>query len=208
VAELLGAWAKLRADLARYDPEGGARGLWRIARIAAGTEATWAIATYRLGQFLQTEASPWVRTAARVPYALLHRWIRKRVGVHLYPTTQIGAGLYIGHHGGVWISPWARIGERCNINHEVTIGVAANQEAPVIGDRVWIGPKATITGGICVGSGAVISANSLVVASVPENGVAIGVPARVISFAGSGSLLTPRPLGVTLEGANTATTAA
>jgi len=197
-----GAWVRLRADLARYDPTGGARGVKRVLRIALGTEAAWALTTFRLGQYLQTEAPGWLRQAAKAPYALLHRWVRGRVGIHLYPTTEIGGGLYIGHYGGVWISPWARIGEGCNINHEVTIGVAANHQAPTLGDRVWVGPKATISGGVQVGSGAVISANSLVVSDVPENGVVIGVPARLISQAGSKALLTPRPLGAPLHDAS------
>jgi serine O-acetyltransferase len=43
-----------------------------------------------------------------------------------------------------------------------------------------------------IGSGAVIGANSLVASSLPENAVAVGVPARVLSYSGSASLLGPR----------------
>jgi serine O-acetyltransferase len=72
----------------------------------------------------------------------------------------------------------------------VTIGApGAAKGAPVLGDRVWIGAGAVITGPVKIGSGAVIAANSLVVSHVPENGVAVGVPARIMSHTGSAKLI-------------------
>jgi acetyltransferase-like isoleucine patch superfamily enzyme len=43
---------------------------------------------------------------------------------------------------------------------------------------VWVGAKATLIES--VGSGAVIGANAVVTRPVPENAVAVGVPANVI----------------------------
>jgi serine O-acetyltransferase len=54
---------------------------------------------------------------------------------------------------------------------------------------VWVGPNVTISGRVHVGSGSVVGANSLVVSDIPENGVAIGVPARVVSYGGSAKLI-------------------
>ena len=59
----------------------------------------------------------------------------------------------------------------------------------MLGDRVWIGPKATISGPVRIGSGAVIGANSLAITNIAENGVVIGVPAKVISYSGSAKLI-------------------
>jgi acetyltransferase-like isoleucine patch superfamily enzyme len=47
-----------------------------------------------------------------------------------------------------------------------------------VGDNVWVGAKATLIES--VGTGAVIGANAVVTRPVPENAVAVGVPANVI----------------------------
>ena len=162
-------------------------------RVLLRTEPLWALATFRFGQYLREEASAPVRVLCKLPYALAHRVMELTLGIHLFPQTQVGPGLYIGHYGGIWVSPHAVLGACCNLNHEATIGCAGEgEEAPQLGDRVWVGPNATITGPVKVGSGAVVAANSLVVAHLPENAVAIGVPARVLSYTGSGRLLEPR----------------
>jgi acetyltransferase-like isoleucine patch superfamily enzyme len=49
----------------------------------------------------------------------------------------------------------------------------------VIGDRVWIGAKATIVRGGQVGSDSVIGANSVVNRAIPPHCLAAGVPAHV-----------------------------
>ena len=80
------------------------------------------------------------------------------------------------------------IGRDCNINHEVTIGVkygGKNPGVPVIGARVYLGPGCKVIGGISLGNDVAVGANSVVVESVPDSGVAVGVPAKVISYKGS-----------------------
>lgn len=51
-----------------------------------------------------------------------------------------------------------------------------------VGRNVWIGAKATIINN--VGDNAVIGANAVVAKPVPANGVAMGVPARVVRYRG------------------------
>lgn len=201
-----GAFARLKADLDRYFVNGGKRlPLADCAKLAFDMEGPAALTVFRLGQYLRDEAPALVRMLTKVPYALLLRGMHLGLGIHLYPDARIGGGLYIGHSGGIWISPHAIIGEHCNINHEVTIGVAGPAaRGPVLGDRVWVGPNATITGPVKVGSGAVIGANSLVASDVPEDGVVLGVPAKLISRSGSARLLEPRAELVPLEAVETA----
>lgn len=50
----------------------------------------------------------------------------------------------------------------------------------VIGNNVWVGDKVTILGGVTIGDGAIIAANSVVTHDVPAYSVAAGIPAKVI----------------------------
>ena len=50
----------------------------------------------------------------------------------------------------------------------------------IIGKNVWIGDKATILGGVTIGDGAVIAANSVVTKDVPAYSVVGGNPAKII----------------------------
>jgi serine O-acetyltransferase len=100
----------------------------------------------------------------------------------------IGEGFYIAHHGTIVVNPLAVIGKNCNISQGVTIGKAntgPKAGVPVIGDYVYIGPGAKIFGNIRIGNNVAIGANSVVTNDVPDNGVVVGVPARVVSYEGS-----------------------
>lgn len=52
----------------------------------------------------------------------------------------------------------------------------------IIGDNVWIGDKATILSGVKIGENSIIGANSVVINNVPENSIAVGCPAKIISI--------------------------
>lgn len=49
-----------------------------------------------------------------------------------------------------------------------------------IGNKVWIGDKATILAGVKIGEGSVIGANSVVTKDIPPYSIAVGNPAKVI----------------------------
>ncbi len=50
-----------------------------------------------------------------------------------------------------------------------------------IGDNVFIGAESVVLPGVTIGSNVVIGANSTVTHDIPDNSVAVGSPARVIS---------------------------
>jgi serine O-acetyltransferase len=109
-------------------------------------------------------------------------------GISIPFTARIGPGLYIGHFGGIILSPETVLGENCNISQGVTIGQAGRegkQLTPIIGDRVYIGPGAKIFGGIKIGNDVAIGANAVVTKDLPDNAVAVGVPAKIVSYEGS-----------------------
>jgi serine O-acetyltransferase len=119
--------------------------------------------------------------------AMLHH-CGVKYGISIPYNTRIGPGLYIGHYGGIVVNDGVVIGSDCNINHEVTIGVkygGKNPGVPIIGDRVYFGPGCKVIGGVRLGNDVAIGTNAVVVDSVPDSAVAVGVPAKVVSYRGS-----------------------
>ena len=85
---------------------------------------------------------------------------------------------------GVFISPDARVGPRCVIYQQVTIGenrpaLGGKLAAPTIGCDVFIGAGAKIIGGVAVGDEAKIGANAVVVKDVPAGATAIAPAATI-----------------------------
>lgn len=59
----------------------------------------------------------------------------------------------------------------------------SNSVCPVvIGNDVWLGACATILKGSKIGNGAVIGAKALVKGEIPENAIAVGIPAKVLRY--------------------------
>ncbi len=116
-------------------------------------------------------------------WKLVVRHYQIKYGYQIYPETEIGEGLYLGHWGALVINPNAKIGKNCNIAQGVTIGQqnrGKNEGYPVIGDEVWIGTNAVIVGGITIGNNVLIVPNSYVNFDVPSNSVVLGNPAKII----------------------------
>jgi virginiamycin A acetyltransferase len=57
-----------------------------------------------------------------------------------------------------------------------------NHYQVIIGHDVWIGQSTTIMGGVKIGNGALIGANSVVAKDIPPYAIAVGNPARVIKY--------------------------
>lgn len=125
---------------------------------------------------------------AFVYYKLMLNRYRFRYGFEIPDNAQIGPGLYLGHFGGVVISPVAVLGSNVNVAHGVTIGMTSRGErrgAPTIGDRVWMGTNAVIVGKIRIGNDALISPGAFVNFDVPPRAVVLGNPGKIVSYKGS-----------------------
>jgi serine O-acetyltransferase len=145
----------------------------------------------------------WLRTGnafATQNYLLVFYWLTKiilrrlslKYGMSIPIETEIGRGFYIGHFGGVVINGSVKIGENCNLSHEVTIGKLQRGEKqgyPAIGDNVYIAPGVKIFGNITIGNNVAIGANSVVTDNILDNSVVVGIPGRVVSLKGSKELL-------------------
>ncbi len=105
--------------------------------------------------------------------------------LHIGKNVFINSGRKFQDQGGIFIGDGALIGHNvviATLNHdfnpEKRRGMYPN---PVtVGKNVWIGSNSTICPGVTIGDNAVIGAGSVVTKDVPENMVAVGVPAKVI----------------------------
>jgi acetyltransferase-like isoleucine patch superfamily enzyme len=63
------------------------------------------------------------------------------------------------------------------------------RKGAIIGHDVWIGTNTIIMPGIEIGNGSVVGANSVVTKSLPPYSIAVGVPAKIIKFRFSDSII-------------------
>ena len=114
---------------------------------------------------------------------LISQNARFLTGVEIHPGAKIGRGLLIDHGSGVVIGETAEIGNDCTIYQGVTLGGTGKdvgKRHPTIGNNVLIGAGAKVLGPFTVGDDAKIAAGAVVLAAVPPNSTAVGVPARII----------------------------
>lgn len=97
---------------------------------------------------------------------------------------EIGEGTILGYQAlGIVIHKRCVIGKNCHISQNVTMGGTSEiYEVPVLGDNVTVGAGANIIGPVHVGNNAVIGAGAVVVSDIPDNAVAVGVPAKVVKI--------------------------
>lgn len=119
----------------------------------------------------------------------MHRRMQVKYGVYIESSTQIGAGLYIGHPNSIVVNTRCIIGKNCTLSHGVTLGQTHGRSkhpgVPVIGDRVYLGCGAKILGGIHVGDDVVVAPNAVLTKDAPPSAVMGGIPAKILSLEGS-----------------------
>jgi len=97
---------------------------------------------------------------------------------------KIGGKLTLGYGGmGIVIHDNAVIGTNCHFDQGVTIGGSSKKiDVPIIGNNVYLGAGAKVIGPVKIGNDVVIGANAVVLSNLPDNCVAVGVPAKVIKY--------------------------
>lgn len=135
------------------------------------------------------------RSALWRPYRTLLSIRFHRMSVRLgftIPPNVFGPGLAIAHRGTIVVNSCARVGANCRLHVCVNIGSTAgtDEEAPEIGENVYIGPGAILFGPIRIADGVAIGANSVVTSSFTDPSITIaGAPARRINDRGTEGLL-------------------
>lgn len=138
----------------------------------------------------------------------LRSHLYRRGGVEIGEGTRIAGGVRIPFAlvaigRNCWIGPGShliaatgapvRIGDNCDLAPEVMLVVGSHElgsedrragagtARPVtIGSGCWLGARATVLGGVTLGSGSVVAAGALVVDDVDRNVLVGGVPAKMM----------------------------
>ncbi len=146
-----------------------------------GAQGFWVMIVYRFGRWRYGVRLALFRKLYSLVYKILFKFVQIITGIELPCEAIVGRNFVIDHFGGIIISGYARFGDNCRIRNGVVVGLRRVDEpcAPIIGNNVDIGAGAKLLGPIKVGDNSVIGANAVVLEDVPENSLAIGVPAIV-----------------------------
>ena len=161
-------FTNIREDFATY------KGQW-------GSQGLWAMLVYRFGNWRYSIKPALLRRPFSLMYKFLFKCIQVLTGIELPCEVRVGKNFRIDHFGGIIISGYASFGDNCIIRNGVTVGLKNIEEkaAPKIGNNVNIGAGAKLLGPITIGDNVDIGAGAVVLKSVPDNCLAVGVPAIV-----------------------------
>ena len=165
------------SDYARYRPGASASWLHVLLRVPA-LPGLLASILLRAQQVLfrsgRVRAAHSLRTLGNV-----------LVGADFGAGMRIGPGFMLAHPVGVTIGFGLTIGENVTFAGGVTCAArhydapaGEEQEFATICDDVVIGANAVLVGGVRIGRGAMVGANSVVLSDVPDGAVVMGSPAR------------------------------
>jgi serine O-acetyltransferase len=154
---------------------------WKTYEGDVTRQGMWVMLVYRFGRWRYRFQPAIVRVPLSFAYKILKLASQILTGIDLPCEVEVGRRLCIEHFGGIIISGDTKIGDDVVIRDGVTIGLRRRgvRGAPVIGDRVDIGTGAKILGSIRIGNDVAIGANAVVLEDVPDDCIAVGVPAKV-----------------------------
>jgi serine O-acetyltransferase len=146
-----------------------------------GAQGFWALVIYRFGRWRYKVRPSLLRKFFSLIYRILYKLVQIMTGIEFPCEVQVGRNFVIDHFGGIVISGYAKFGDDCRIRNGVVVGLRRVDDpcAPTIGNNVDIGAGAKILGPISIGNNVVIGANAVVLIDVPDNSIAVGVPATI-----------------------------
>ncbi|MES2547363.1 MAG: serine acetyltransferase [Pseudomonadota bacterium] len=158
----------IKQDLKNYQGDWSAQGFWVML-------------VYRFGRWRYTINNALLRKICSLIYKFLYKLVQILTGIEMPCEAEVGDNFLIDHFGGIVISGYAKFGDNCRIRNGVVVGLKNVTEpcAPQIGNNVDIGAGAKILGNIKIGNNVNIGANSVVLTDVPDNTIAVGVPAVI-----------------------------
>lgn len=175
--------AVLRADLHRHAGDTTLASFLRHLLLTPGFTYTFWM---RVTGYLRTG-----HTALRLVFPLAKGMLihyERKYGIHMSEKTSVGPGLFINGFGGIRVHSEVSIGSNCNMHYGSVLALTnrgARKGCPRIGDRVQLSARAMVLGHVTIGDDSIVGANAVVTRDVPAKGVAVGVPACMISTDGS-----------------------
>lgn len=136
-----------------------------IATALAADNCVQATVLHRAASFLTRHQ---VRPLARA----IHAFSKFLTHADISPQATIGPGFYLYHGLGTVIGKGTTIGCDAVVCQNVTTG-----GGPTIGDDVTLWAGAKVIGRVTVGDRSEVGANGVVIADVPPDTIAVGVPA-------------------------------
>lgn len=139
------------------------------------------LVVFRLGQWAHQRWG----TAGRAVSLLCQIVNSVGIGVELPSSAVIGPRLRLYHPHSIVVNPGVRIGADLQLRHNTTIGNVTDRDGtergnPVLGDDVDLGAGCAVLGPIVVGAHARVGALAVVTKNVPEWGVFVGNPGRLL----------------------------
>lgn len=170
----------IRLLFSRYGTIRGKPGFWGALRILMVKPGVQALIFYRFYRRVY-------KMRLRLLAEMLGRLNFFLNGAEIDPGAEIGSGCRIWHTAGVIIGRGVKIGNNVSIFSNVTLGGLGHTifhhgepGYPEIGDNVILYTNVTVLGPVKIGNNTSIGAHSLILESIPENSLAVGVPAKVI----------------------------
>lgn len=131
---------------------------------------------YRLAFFLNSYKVP------ILPEIINKLFIRLLFGTQIQLGAKLGKNVELGNGGlAIVIHRHAVLGNNVIIAPGVTIGGTTKKfGAAKIGENTFVATGAKILGPVVIGKNCVIGANAVVTQDIPDNSLAVGIPARII----------------------------
>jgi serine O-acetyltransferase len=165
-------FANIKSDLKRY----------RKGRFIDLSEPSiLIILLYRIGRSIRKISFSPMRFILAIFFLPISYFFSVFIGITIPRGCQIGPGLRIFHFGGIVLNPETVMGKNCTLRHGVTIGNRQDDhDVPVMGDNVDFGAGSKVLGKIRIGNNVSIGANAVVLSDIPDDHIAVGIPARPI----------------------------
>ena len=146
-----------------------------------GEQGFWVMLVYRFGRWRYSIKNKFLRKPFSLLYKILYKFIQIITGIEFPCEVEVGENFIIDHFGGIIVSGYAKFGDNCRIRNGVVVGLknVDTPSAPQFGNNVDIGAGAKILGSIKIGNHVLIGANAVVLSDVPDNCIAVGVPAKI-----------------------------
>lgn len=170
--------ALIKSDLERFENISYLKGIKYLLCNHSFKITFW----FRLGSYLKMK-DQFIYKILYFLVFIIHKHNQYLTGIQLPLGTPIGRSLTFPHFSCIVINGKASIGDNCTIFQGVTIGSTRGLKGgvPFIGDNVVICAGAKIIGNVKIGNNVIIGSGAVVVNDIPDNSVAVGIPAKVVS---------------------------